>query len=312
MYCKVHKPDSTPGVHNNREGCDKLANYLSKEDKMQVIYPKPFFSHSLNAVTKETVINQINNNVRTLKKKQDKFYMLTINPSQKELQHLIYKVTGKKINSFEELSFLERENVIQELRSYTRDCMDQYALNFKRPTINTGADLVYFAKIEEQRKFVNTDNEVVSGKAKEGDLKLGLQLHVHVIVSRMDATQKVALSPLTKSRGDWVVVNGIKTWRGFDRVGWSDRCAIKFSEKYNYFQLRNGYERNYISNKTKGFIKSNIKRTATNEVLDKEFCEVKNTVRNAKWIYRFSKHPKKALANLLRQQVIGIIQQKSI
>lgn len=312
MYCKVHKPDSTPGVSNNRDGCDKLANYLSKEDKQSALCPKPFFSHSANAVTKEVVINRINNNKRTLKNKQDKFYMLTINPSQKELQHLIYKVTNKKVTQFNELSFNEKESVLQELRNYTRDCMDQYALNFNRSTITSGSDLVYFAKVEEQRHYVGTDDEVTSGKAKTGDLKPGLQLHVHIIVSRMDVTQKVALSPLTKSRGDWVVVNGVKTWRGFNRVEWSDRCAIKFSEKFNYFQLRNGYERNYLSNKTKSFIRSNIKRTATNEVLDKEFNEVKNTVRNVRWVYRFSKNPKQALANFLRQQVIGIIQQKTI
>lgn len=312
MYCKIHKPDSTPGVSNNREGCDKLATYLSKEDKLSALHPKPFFSHTSNAVMKETVVNRINSNKRTLKNKQDKFYMLTINPSQKELQHLIYKVTERKVTSFDELSFNEQESVLQELRNYTRDCMDQYALNFNRSTINSGSDLVYFGKIEEHRKYVDTDEEVTSGRAKTGDLKPGLQLHVHIIVSRMDATQKVALSPLTKSRGDWVVVNGVKTWRGFNRVEWSDRCAKKFSEKFNYFQLRNGYERNYISNKTKSFVKSNIRRTATNEVLDKEFNEVKNTVRNVRWVYRFSKNPKRALANFLRQQVIGIIQQKTI
>lgn len=51
-------------------------------------------------MTPLTVMHHMDNNHRTLKRNDDKFYMLTINPSGEEQQHLIEKVTGKRpVNS---------------------------------------------------------------------------------------------------------------------------------------------------------------------------------------------------------------------
>lgn len=47
-------------------------------------------------MTPLTVMHHMDNNHRTLKRNDDKFYMLTINPSGEEQQHLIEKVTGKR------------------------------------------------------------------------------------------------------------------------------------------------------------------------------------------------------------------------
>lgn len=46
-----------------------------------------------------TVKNHIDNNHRTLKSNDDKFYMLSINPSGDEQRHLIERVTGRKVGS---------------------------------------------------------------------------------------------------------------------------------------------------------------------------------------------------------------------
>lgn len=42
-------------------------------------------------------------------KGDDKFYMLSINPSQDEAAHLIRKVTGKQVTEFEQLTVEEQE-----------------------------------------------------------------------------------------------------------------------------------------------------------------------------------------------------------
>ena len=55
-----------------------------------------------------TVMYHMDNNHRTLKRNDDKFYMLTINPSG-EQQHLIEKVTGEKTGEFPELSRSNRK-----------------------------------------------------------------------------------------------------------------------------------------------------------------------------------------------------------
>ena len=81
-------------------------------------------------------------------KRDDKFYMLSINPSQDEAAHLIRKVTGKQVTEFEQLTVEEQEKVIHELKNYSRNCMDLYAENFRREKIKSGKDLVYLGRVE--------------------------------------------------------------------------------------------------------------------------------------------------------------------
>lgn len=46
---------------------------------------------------------------------------------------------------------------------------------------------------ETERHYTYLDEEVKDGLRSKGDLKEGLQLHAHVIVSRMDVTQTISL-----------------------------------------------------------------------------------------------------------------------
>ena len=96
MYCKVHRPVNTPGVSDNKGKCVQLVEYLSKELKEERPYYDNFFSQKEDYVTPLTVMHHMDNNHRTLKRNDDKFYMLTINPSGEEQQHLIEKVTECK------------------------------------------------------------------------------------------------------------------------------------------------------------------------------------------------------------------------
>ena len=170
-------------------------------------------------------MQKIDNNHKKLMKRDDKFYMLSINPSQDEAAHLIRKVTGKQVTEFEQLTVEEQEKVIHELKNYSRNCMDLYAENFRREKIKSGKDLVYFGRVETERHYRNSDEEVKEGQAKSGDRKPGLQLHVHIIVSRNDVTQTVRLSPLARSKGSFNELNGKKVMVGFEHMEWKARCA---------------------------------------------------------------------------------------
>jgi hypothetical protein len=161
-----------------------------------------FFLQKEDYVTPLTVMHHMDNNHRTLKRNDDKFYMLTINPSGEEQQHLIEKVTGEKTGEFPELSPEQQKEVLAEMKRLTRECMDEYARNFYREKIRSGDDLVWYGRVETERHYKGDDPEVKAGKAKAGERKPGLQLHVHIIVSRMDRSQTVSLSPLSKSRGN--------------------------------------------------------------------------------------------------------------
>ena len=166
MYCKVHQPINTPGVSDNKGKCTQLVEYLSKESQDVRPYYDNFFSQQKDFVTPRTVMHHIDNNHRTLKRNDDKFYMLSINPSGEEQSHLIEKVTGKKVGEFSELTAGEQEEVLAELKKFSRGCMDEYARNFYREKIKSGDDLVWYGRVETERHYKGDDPEVEAGRAK--------------------------------------------------------------------------------------------------------------------------------------------------
>src|SRR5690606_30176842 len=99
--------------------------------------------------------------------------------------------------------------------------MDEYAKNFKRQGIDSSKDLVWFAKLENHRYYNHKDKEVLNGAKKRGDIKDGEQMHIQVIVSRKDATNKIKLSPMNKSRG--------KNEQHSKKLGQFNRVAFKQS-----------------------------------------------------------------------------------
>lgn len=305
MYCKVHRPVNTPGVSDNKGKCVQLVEYLSKELKEERPYYDNFFSQKEDYVTPLTVMHHMDNNHRTLKRNDDKFYMLTINPSGEEQQHLIEKVTGEKTAEFPELSPEQQKEVLAEMKRLTRECMDEYARNFYREKIRSGDDLVWYGRVETERHYKGDDPEVEAGKAKAGERKPGLQLHVHIIVSRMDRSQTVSLSPLSKSRGNRQVLDGRDVVVGFDRSQWSARCASRFNRLYGYFPYCRSKDeglkeysgewkaRNELRNETV----SRIKR----EILHGEFREERRLYMNVYRLYRFVVNPRKAIIQELKR-----------
>src|SRR3546814_357525 len=97
--------------------------------------------------------------------------------------------------------------------------MDEYARNFKRPGISSSKDLLWFAKLENHRYYSYKDPEVKKGLKKRGEPKEGEQMHVQVIVSRKDISNKIKLSPQNTSRG--------RNARHSKKMGQFDRLAFK-------------------------------------------------------------------------------------
>jgi len=176
-----------------------------------------FFNHTNENLTKREVIEKIDSNKKGLRNDEAKFYTVTFSPSEKEQKDLLVKITGKDINNVNELTKPEKEMFNQELQKYTRNAMDSYATNFERKKpLENGKDLVYAAKIENNRSWKGTDPEVKKGIYKSGELKPGLNTHIHVVVSRKDTSQKTKLSPLNTRRNEFdrtlYKIKAEKTW----------------------------------------------------------------------------------------------------
>jgi len=207
MYVKVINPkrDGKKG-YNNAGSCTTLVNYLSKEDQGKGLDRELYFTHDRDMVGSMEVIKAIDNNCPKIEKHEAKFYSLVIAPRPDEMNHL--------------------KNDREKLKAYVRDVMDIYAKNFNGKNGNNknlkGNDIVYFAKLEENRYYKGTDKEVKEGKAKQGDPLPGDNTHIHVVVSRMDKTKTVKLSPLVNSK------------KLFHREAFKTKSCEHFDNHYRY------------------------------------------------------------------------------
>ena len=73
--------------------------------------------------------------------------------------------------------------------------------NFTRPGVESKRDLLWFGKLENFRYFNHTSKEVKNGEHIRGEKKDGEQMHIQIIVSRKDITNKIKLSLMNTSRG---------------------------------------------------------------------------------------------------------------
>ena len=248
----ISKPHSTLGA-DNKGSCSNLAIYLEKEnEELDKLIKKAssmseisqlenrkqgFFTASEINISTIDVISSIDNNKRKLGANDAKYFAPTISFSEKELSHIAFLATGKReVTSILELNSSELEQFNNLIREYGRKAMDNYALNFNRQDkgIKTGADLVYFGKIEHFRKFKGTDKEVIDGKEISGQYKKGLQSHIHIIVSRKDKTQILKLSPTCNEKQTNRKIGNNEYQVGFDRVKWINSNEKIFDEHFNY------------------------------------------------------------------------------
>lgn len=321
MYIKIHTPPSYGG---NKGSCSNLIQYLDKENRYSdELEQVGFFSHTENNVQPEEVERIIDANKGKLGKDDAKFYMISVNPSERELAH---------ISSNEEA-----------LKLYVRNLMDEYAKNFNREYEEgvplQGKDLIYYAKIEHERtyKFSDkryrsameynkgvraeiiknmNDNEKVAQLQKqyirdskgtvilEGNVKEGNNMHVHIVVSRYDKEQKFKLSPLANQRGGKGVLNGKEHIKGFNRDAFVSTAEKLFDKQFSYQRnLRESYNYNLWGKIPLGalvhpeaMVKILVKRAILESIRDKTLQKsLQMAVTNPKYI------PKSALQQVERE-----------
>jgi uncharacterized protein YaaR (DUF327 family) len=281
MHTKIQTSEKANG---NKGGAAALANYLEKEDLQKENesmrngeLPEPragFFNHSNDGLLKNEVINAIDNNKKGLGKEDAKFYSITLSPSETEQKHLLKQLTGREINSTEELSRKELKAYESALKEYSRKAMNEYATHFKRQGLNSGEQLLYFGKVEHNRNYHGTETEVKSGNAKSGEKKPGLHSHIHIIVARKDKEMRWKLSPLAseKGRNNNSKVNGKSVQRGFDRNLFKIKAEKVFDQKFDY--------KRSLSEKAEVMIEKNKQKNSLNKKSNQELLEAYNKRNN--------------------------------
>jgi hypothetical protein len=203
----------------NKGSSSHLVHYLEKENRLDhKQQPEYWFNGQQIRVEPYEVKAKIDNNIAKLGKDDAKFFLINISPSQKEIAFLKeqYGEDGAK----------------EQMKGFAVRVMDAYAQNFKKGSINSHEDLVWFAKLENYRYYNHKDPEVKQGLKQRGDRKDGEQIHVQVIVSRKDATNTIKLSPMNTSRGK--NAEHSKKMGQFDRVAFKQSGETLFDSSFSF------------------------------------------------------------------------------
>lgn len=220
MYINI--TDSETG--NNKESSGQLVNYLEKENHaaLESSHAKELWFNTKNKeIIPQEVRVRIDNNIAKLGRRDAKFFLVNISPSQKEIIFLKERFGD--------------QGAEEKLKQYAVLMMDAYARNFKRPGIQDSKDLLWYGKLERYRYYSFSDSEVEQGTVKAGEPKIGEQMHIQIIVSRKDISNKIKLSPMNNSRGS----NKEHSQRlgQFDRVFFKSSGELIFDQTFGFDRL---------------------------------------------------------------------------
>ncbi|SES23308.1 DUF5712 family protein [Pedobacter rhizosphaerae] len=214
MYINI--TDSETG--NNKGSSGALVHYLDKENRLfKDFEPELWFNGSGEEIESFQVRNLLDKNIAKLCHDDAKFFLINISPSQKEIAHL---------------KSLYNDGAKAEFKAFAVKIMDEYARNFKRAGVQGNGDLLWFGKLENHRYYSFKDKEVKNGTIKRGDPKPGEQMHIQVIVSRKDITNKIKLSPMNNSKGR--NVEHSKKVGQFDRTAFKESGERVFDETFDF------------------------------------------------------------------------------
>ncbi|UZR99633.1 DUF5712 family protein [Chondrinema litorale] len=233
---------------DNKGSVKNLTNYLEKEQKLLEKEGRSrefFFNLHTDNILKYEVDKAIDGQKKSgLGKKDAKFYMISINPSEKEQNH--FKNDPEKFKNW-----VQKEYMPQLIRDFKRKGLESDNVNI-------------FGKLEYNRYYKGNDDDVKNGKVKSGQKKVGSNMHVHIIIGRKSIDGKFKLSPNANSRK--VGKQGAAKNAGFDRNEHKVFVEQSFDKTFNYkrdisesFALRE--ELNKVSSvEQKAIILENYKR----------------------------------------------------
>ncbi|MCK0124522.1 DUF5712 family protein [Gelidibacter sp. F2691] len=259
-----------------------FVDYLEKENQgLEQEDLEHFFNQYDDDISAEEVIGKIDGNSAKLEKTEPRFYSITVSPSKYEL--------GKLQNSSEDLKKYTRELMKDYVTSFNREINGRsitiddikYYAKIEHQRTFKGSDL----QVRENQPFatkilqLKTDIRKVENGTMEGNIKdkekeieklereaphqqegkrivqgmqkEGSQSHIHIIVSRKDASNKFSLSPGSKYKASNVQLNGKNVKRGFDRDSFFEKAEKTFDKTF-------GYHRNFAETyqARKDFIKN--------------------------------------------------------
>jgi len=255
---------------NYSQSAADFVAYLEKENQgLEEPELEHFFYQYGDEIPASEVVLEIDANTDKLKKTEPKFYSITVSPSKYELSRLQNtsedlkhytrelmrdyvacfnrEINGRPVtvNDLKYYAKIEHQRTykgtdiqVKENQPFATKILD--LKNELRKT-QTGEQNVATKKIEKQIEKLEASaphqldgKRIVQGMKKEGN-----QSHIHIIVSRKDASNSFSLSPGSKYKASEVIMNGKIVRRGFDRDAFYSKAEKTFDRSF-------GYKRNFV------------------------------------------------------------------
>ena len=267
MYVTIspHKIDG-----NYTQSSADFVAYLEKENEGKSIDDQEYFFNQYGEeITGTEVIKEIDSNTAKLKKTEPKFYSITINPSKGELRQLqdhkkdlktytrelmkdYAKAFNREINgravAVDDIKYYAKieyertykgtDKQIQENQPYATKILqlkhDIREIQEGKSDENIKKIENKIIKLEKEAPHQQNGKRIVRGMPKEGS-----QSHIHIIVSRKDASNSVSLSPGSKHKASEVTMHGKSVKRGFNRDEFFKNSEKTFDKIFQY-------KRNYV------------------------------------------------------------------
>lgn len=254
-----------------------FVDYLEKENEgLEQNDMEHFFNQYGDEISTEQVVKDINENTAKLKQVEPKFYSITVNPSKYELSRLqnssqdlkLYtralmedyvksfnrELNGKPI-SIDDIKYFAKiehqrtfkgtDRQIKENQPYATKILQlkQDLRKVQQGEIEGNISKIksQIDKLEKEAPYQQNGKRILQGMKKNGN-----QSHIHIIVSRKDASNSISLSPGSKYKSSEVMMNGKLVKRGFDRDGFFLKAEKTFDKTFKY---KRNYAESYQSKK---------------------------------------------------------------
>lgn len=263
---------------NFSQSVKDFVSYLEKENEEKENSQKEmFFNQEDNFVDPSDVIEEIDSNSAKLKKNEPKYYSITLNPSRHELEHISNspealrqytrevmkeyaaafnrEINGRSI-SVDDIKYFAKIEYQRFYKGTDREIKENgpfikqiAALENQVQKLRCGEITGNLSELEQklQRIKLETPHKINGKVIEQGMRKDGLQTHIHIVVSRKDASNSYSLSPGSKYRSSEVIMHGKIVKRGFERDQFFDKAEKTFDKLFKY---NRNYVESYQARKT--------------------------------------------------------------
>lgn len=266
--------------NNFSQSVSDFVDYLEKENQGVILEEREhFFNQYGDKFSAKEVIKDIDGNTAKLKKLEPKFYSITVSPSQRELKqlqntdlkHYIRELMKDYVTAFNR-EINGKPITINDIKYYAKIEHTRHFKGTDKQVIENQPFASKILKLKQDIRKIEKGTSEGSIKKNEQEIaklernaphqqngkrivqgmnKAGNQSHIHIIVSRKDASNAVSLSPGSKYKASNVMIDGKLVKRGFDRDTFFSKAEKTFDKTF-------AYKRNYAESykAKKAFIKN--------------------------------------------------------